>query len=389
MRFLIMPTKFLYIDDDQHVDLKPLIDELEFHGNEELLIEHIRVKQMREVVHKFTTEGFDGLIIDQKLDAANDEGETVDYWGTSLAQNFRTEMIGFNIDSAPIILLSNEDVFVQYYALDESAHNLFDFAVKKKEIASCSAYAAKVSQIILALARAYKVATEEVLPKSSLAVSPFELLRPLLNWDEAIYQYTDSRLVEYLFVKSHDIHTLTSLILNNLVRSAGVLVTEEMLATKLGVDLSRSEDWPVLKETFNDFKYRGVFSELKDRWWFSRIEDWWIETVSSQDTIRGLSALDRVATLKKATALVKIEPIPPKYSNQSEKYWVNCVFSGTPLDPHDALVASSVDLKPWEQQMYLDVEVVMTRQHKPKYSVHPDHQGKVKPLYKKLLPNGL
>ncbi|TVL16724.1 hypothetical protein AYI92_15065 [Shewanella xiamenensis] len=387
MRFLKMLIRYLYIDDDHQNDIQPLINELEHFGEGKVQIEHIRVRTMKEIVRKFSSDKFDGLIIDQKLDAANEYGNTADYWGTSLAQNFRTEMIGREIDSAPIILLSNEDVFVQYYDLDESAHNLFDYAVKKRNVASSSEYACKVSKIIIALAIAYKHAREDVLPNiATLYSKPFELLEPLLKWDEAVFKYTDNRFVEYIQTKSHDIHTLISLLLNNFVYSAGILITEEMLATKLGVDISRSADWERLKGLLNGYKYQGVFSELKERWWFSRIEDWWLENYPEGQVLRAMKASERVDALKKFTLLTDINAIIPKYSNgkQSEKFWVNCIVSGTPLDPYDALIAKAVDLKPWEQKIYLDVETVYNRRHTPKFSVDHDYQKKVKPLYKRL-----
>ncbi|HGE6045646.1 TPA: hypothetical protein ACGGSH_003659, partial [Vibrio cholerae] len=89
-----MPIKYLYIDDDETSRIQPLIDELEYHSKGELKIIHTRVRPMQEIRCMFIDGKYDGLIIDQKLDAVNEYGDSVDYWGTSLAQNMRTEMIG-------------------------------------------------------------------------------------------------------------------------------------------------------------------------------------------------------------------------------------------------------------------------------------------------------
>lgn len=381
-----MRIRYLYVDDEQNRDIKPLITELEHFSYNCLSIEHIRVRSMKDIISKFSSEDFDGLIIDHKLDAVNEDGYSADYWGTSLAQNFRTEMIGGAIKSAPIVLLSNEDVFVKYYDLDESAHNLFDYAVGKNKVAGCEVYAKKASRIILSLAKAYKIAREEVQPNVDIHQSDYlTLLEPILKWDSNIFEFTDKRFIEYAAAKSHDIHTLVSLILNNFVRSADILVTEDMLATRLGVDYFKSPGWNKLKEQLTEFKYSGVFSELKDRWWFSRIEDWWFTSFPGQKVMRALTATERVAILNDSLKL-ELKPISPKYTNgqQSEKFWVNCALSSIPLDPFDAIQAKSVDLKPWEQPIYLDVSVVYRREHVAKYSISQEDQKKIVPMFNKF-----
>ncbi|HGE6045229.1 TPA: hypothetical protein ACGGSH_003221, partial [Vibrio cholerae] len=179
-----------------------------------------------------------------------------------------------------------------------------------------------------------------------------------------------------------------SLLLNTFVRSAGILVTEEMLATKLGIDIKASGDWEPLLSKLEPCLYRGVFSTLKKRWWMSGIEDWWYEICHSK-TLRGLTADERVEILKSSLNLEDLKSITPKYSNgrQSKKFWVNCIVSGTPLDPYDAIVANKPDLMPWEQPIYLDPEVTFNRMHTPTFSVHSDYQTKVKPLYMRLTSN--
>lgn len=391
MRFQKMPIKFLYIDDDETEKLQPLINELIHHSKGELEIVHTRVRPMQEIKCRFLDGGFHGLIIDQKLDAANEHGETVDYWGTSLAQNLRTEMIGdINVPSSPIVLLSNEDVYLKFYDLDESAHNLFDFTFCKKQVARDTDFAIKASKIITALAKAYIIARDEIPALRARNVKNEALLEPLLKWDSDIYEYTDKRFIDYVSSKSHDLHILVSLLLNTFVRSAGILVTEEMLATKLGVDVTASDDWQKLLLEFDAFTYKGVFSELKVRWWMSRIEDWWHENSDDSQVLRALVAEDRVEVIKNITGLESLVAIQPKYSNgkQSKKFWVNCIVSGTPLDPYDAIVANKPDLMPWEQVMYLDAQTTFDREHTPKYSVHPNYQRKVKPLYKRLTLDG-
>lgn len=384
-----MPIKYLYIDDDETIRIQPLIDELIYHSEGELEIEHTQVRPMQQIKCMFVDGGYDGLIIDQKLDAVNEHGERVDYWGTSLAQNLRTEMIGEpSVLSSPIVLLSNEDVYIRFFDSDESAHNLFDFTFSKSQVSRDDLFAAKASKIITELAKAYALARQNIPNLRKKEVNNQDLLEPLLLWNNDIYEYTDSRFVDYLASKAHDLHFLVSLLLNTFVRSAGLLVTEEMLATKLGVDIGGSEDWEPLLSKLEPYKYNGVFSNLKKRWWMSGIEDWWYEICESQ-ALRALTAEERVDELKNKLGFINLVPISPKYTNgkQSNKFWVNCIVSGTPLDPYDAIVANKPDLMPWEQVIYLDPEITYNRKHVNKFSVHSDFQKKVIPLYKRLTSN--
>ncbi|MCG9557921.1 hypothetical protein [Vibrio kanaloae] len=386
-----MSIKYLYIDDDKTSDLEELITELEFHSGGRLNITHIQTRPMNEVQTEFLNGGYDGIIIDQKLDAANENGVVAGYWGTSLAQNLRTEMIGDHLPHAPIVLLSNEAVYVQYFDKDESAHNLFDFTLGKTALSKCDRVAHQASHILLGLADAYHIAQTQVQSIVGIEKSIERLLAPLLQWDDKAYKYADKRFIEHINSKMHDTHTLISLILNSLVRSGGMLVTEKMLATRLGIDIERSADWESLKPLFECARYQGVFASIKERWWFSRIEDWWYENNVHSNVLRALTAKERVEAIKVFTGLNNLVEITPKYTNgkQSEKFWVNCIVSETPLDPADALLVSRPDLMPWELPLYLDPQTTHDREYdRTKYRVHTDHQKKVKPLYWRLTRSG-
>jgi hypothetical protein len=162
-----------------------------------------------------------------------------------------------------------------------------------------------------------------------------------------------------------------------------------MLATKLGVDIEKSTDWNELINSFEQFKYNGIFSADKKRWWFELVEDWWDENYDGR-VLKALTCQERVDALKIITKFENLQPINLQYENgsQSEKLWVNCVVSGIPLDPFDALRANVLDLKSWEQPKYLDITSVLTREAKALgFSVHHEDRSRVELLKARLQPN--
>lgn len=76
----MMPIKYLYVDDDETEKLEELITELEFHAGGQLEITHTQTRPMKDIQKMFSEGGFDGLMIDQKLDAANENGVVAGYW---------------------------------------------------------------------------------------------------------------------------------------------------------------------------------------------------------------------------------------------------------------------------------------------------------------------
>ncbi len=382
-----MPIRYLYIDDDTTNDLKPLIDQLKRASNGQLEIDHYRVMAMSAVRQLFSENNYDGLIVDQKLDAPNEKNENVDYYGTSLAQNFRTDMAASEITSSPIILLSNEKQFVKYYDPDESSHNLFDYVMKKDQLVD-NLFARKSTLLMTSLVDAYSIARQL---KTDISEDvTLDYLAPLFQWNKQVSEFVDSRFVEYVKSKLSDPHALVNSIYSTLIRSAGSLVTEQMLATKLGINIENSSDWIKLIELFNEGKYQGIFSELKERWWFSSIEDWWEDICEGGSYLQGLTCEERVEIIKGSTGLNELSPIQIKYvdGDQSQKLWVNCIVSGTPLDPYDALRARDPLLKAWEQPKYLDIASVLKREAKDKgYLVHTEDQAKRNLLEVRLRPS--
>ncbi|CAM3931333.1 protein-PII uridylyltransferase [Rahnella bruchi] len=372
-------TKFMYIDDDSIEDLHRQIEQIVDNSSGRLVIELHNPMPMNQYLGILHANDYDGIIIDQKLDLPNNAQGTpyrADYFGAALAQNFRTHMAAKtdHMQQLPIVLMSNEKNLIDYYNPDESSHNLFDLVINKIQLrdAKCGEYFAKY---MLSLSQSYKILSTEY------------KLENLLNCDKQTLSLLDPRFISYLESKNGDPYATTFAITSTLIKSAGILVTEEMLATKLGIDIEKSKSWDDIKELLISFKYQGVFSEIRERWWFTFIENWW-ETEIDKTTLKALTSYQRVDLLREKLSIQELCPLEPSYPNQSSKFWVNCVVSKKPLDPYDALRAESHDLKPWEQPKYLDIiSVLETRALDAGFKIHPDDRYKREVLKQRLLPN--
>ncbi|MCC3241889.1 hypothetical protein [Enterobacter cloacae complex sp. 2021EL-01169] len=380
-----MPIKYLYIDDERTEVLQPLINQISGHNVNGLEVHHKQVySTFADVVSELKDSHYNGLIIDQKLSAISDQGVKADYYGTTLAQQLRTEMAVGNIQAIPMVLLSNENVIVESYIPDDSSNDLFDFVIKKHEVAQ-EEKRLRVSKMLHSLIQAYDKA-RAVKKDIGIDLNEVELCR-LFNCNDKQIHYMDTRFLDFIKSKGGDTHSLVASIYSSLIQSAGMLVTEEMLQTKLGVD-KNSLDWDKVKQHLDEYKYNGPFCDLKDRWWFSGVEDWWDE-LYPENVLQNLTVKERVAILIEKLSLPHLNYVELSYSEgqQSEYLWVNCVLSGVALDPYDALRVRDPEAKVWEQPKYIDLRAFLNDDEHPHYKIHIDDKDKVKKLIARLKPN--
>tara|TARA_Y100000815_G_C13349434_1_gene503599 strand:+ start:10909 stop:12063 length:1155 start_codon:yes stop_codon:yes gene_type:complete len=381
-----MPIKFLYIDDEKKETIHELVELIESSSEGELSIHHEQVMDSIHAVGLFARDQqFDGILIDQDLKAISDDGNKADYFGTTLAQQLRTEMAVQNIPPLPLVLISYEEIILNQLEPDDSAKNLFDAVIRKRDLKEPIGRNSAAKHL-LSLVRAYQTASN--FRKDVGQDLELEEVREILHCDQKTFEQIDTRFIDFLSSKASDPHALVGAIFSTLVQSAGMLVTEKMLQTKLGVS-SDSEDWETCKALLNEYKYKGPFSQIKDRWWFSRVEDWWFE-LCPESVLQSLTCSERVDVLKSKLGLDKLSPIPIRYPNgeQSQNLWVNCVLSGTPLDPFDALRVRDPEAKSWEQPKYMDVKAHIEDSTEPKkFVVHTDDQKKIRKLLVRLKPD--
>ncbi|MBN3253126.1 protein-PII uridylyltransferase [Pectobacterium brasiliense] len=377
-----MPIKYLYIDDEQTRTLAPVLRLL---NTPEIDIFHKQVyESFSAVIDDIKRNDYKGLIIDQQLNSVSEDGHKADYFGTTLAQQLRTEMVVGHITAIPLILLSNENVIVESYLPDDSSKDLFDFVIKKNELDNINK-STRAKKMLSSLVHVYDLA-RQFKKEPGIDLSNNELCT-LFNIDLKSLDYMDTRFNDFIRSKANDTHSLVASLYSSLIQSAGMLVSETMLLTKLGIEKD-SDNWNDIKGMLADYLYKGPFSDLKSRWWFSGVEEWWYN-VSPENVLQSLTCTERVKILNEKFGL-NLSSIQLSYpqGDQSEKLWVNCVVSDIPLDPYDALRIRDPDAKAWEHPKYIDLRAYLEEDYDTiRYKIHVDDKSKVKKLISRLKPN--
>lgn len=300
-------------------------------------------------------KGYDGLIVDQQLDeqSPNDDSP-VEYLGSSLAMEIRVkenESIWKGTDiSMPIILYSaNENVGSNLYGLSEE---IFDFKIYKSSSVSYKEFESKIpiyQKQLISLVKGYK--------QLGLKSNVFDCL----GLDEENLDKIDGRFLDELKRrKDRTAHSKASFILNELIIKQGILVDEEILAVRLGIDKRESKDnWNAVLADLKEFgaEYQGIFCDGWPRWWMPMVELWWSERMQGDSYLHFLSASERVKIISQKLGIhLEVATAKSKFSND-DTYWTLCDFSNEPLAIENGLMLPGQDgLYPWQDSKYVSIE---------------------------------
>lgn len=349
-----MTRKYLYIDDDQLVNSRAKVKGF---NKENLIVNAQQHKGSWEAQLKYIQDSIheiDGLILDLGLcDLPNDENIRADFRGTSLAQEIRTRQKEGKLSSFPIILFTANDN--RTVLLDATGVDLFDMCIDKE---TCDERFDEISSKLHALAEGYKIIADNNHPAS-------DNLKNILCTD---IENIDVRFVAELNnLINNPTHTIANFIITELLEHPGLLINAETLAARLGVDIAKSNDWIQLLRQLDFAKYQGVFSEGWERWWMWSIEKWWSANMS-HDSLRSMSASQRVELLKERYRLTGLVAAKRLKRAQSDTFWTVCQGYKLPLDSIDGLLIDGQDkLYPWQEPKYVSIDAALRRKNKSEW----------------------
>ena len=341
-----MSVHYIYIDDDPNSYNKIQ----GFEQKDQLSIETVQHEDSWELQMKFLKQkesSIDGLILDLKLDdLPNRNDQRANFRGTSLAQEIRTRQKEGVLKSFPIVLFSANDKI--RLSLENSGKDLFDICIDKSNtnIESFANYTPK----LIALAEGYKKMADS---KQSNNVFNLDL------------SCIDSRFVsEYEKIKISPTHVQSRFLITEFLEKQGLLIDENVLASRLGIDITTSPDWESLKVKMSSTQYIGVFCSGWQRWWALLVEAWWDNEVISRTTLRSLAAPKRVDFIKKAMGLKNLQAAQRIEKCDSDEFWTICKAYNRPLDPVDGILIEGQDnLYPWQEPEYVSIDAALKKRN--------------------------
>lgn len=363
-----MKYKVIYIDDETSENSQSYADGLS--GKELIEITIKKPTKFEELINELIVEQteIDALILDLKLDGNQQGIRTATYTAPSLATGIRSKCFSENgfKNAFPIFLISSASNLKKYYDLDTSSHDLFDYTFYKTSVGSDGA---QYEVLITSITQAYKAIQEDK--------TDFNKLLALSADSELENKIFTSR---FLSGKGTSVSEISQYVFNEILNKSGVLIDENVLAARFGIDFKISEDWKTLTGEFKNAKYSGVFSNALKRWWASDILNWWNANFPNKSLIQ-LNALERVELLKEKFKLNNLIEAQPIAKTTSTKFWTICQAYQQPLDPKDGFLLDGNLTHSWQDKRYLSLESILERDAKGKgLFIHPAEKERLEDI---------
>lgn len=344
-----MPYKVLYIDDEKIERSQAFADGLSSLSLVE--IEVITPTSFEDLISELIEKQsqFEALILDLKLDG-NQKGDRVaKYTAPSLASGVRSRCHGDSgfIKEFPIFLISSSENLKKYYNSDTSSHDLFDYTFNKTKI---SQKGQEYEKLINSIIITYSTIQENKINFKKILGEPNEI-----DIEEKLFS---SR---FLNGEGTSASEISQFIFNEVILKSGVLINEQILAARLGINFSVSKDWNKLLEILNAYKYHGVFKESHDRWWAYEVLNWWNSYFPDISIIR-LDAEDRVKLIKEKFDLNELTVAQKIEKTTSTKFWTICAAYKKPLDPKDGFLVDGTYIHTWQDKKYVSLQAILERE---------------------------
>lgn len=348
--------KYLYLDDEKNKAIQAYVDLLN-KSHSELEIFHKQPcdfsNQVKDIVDSLKRNNYDGLILDLRLDLKKiNDNIVVDYRASSIAQEIRTRAKEGSVKDCPIVLLSTSTKLTKSGPMGGFPDDdLYDHVYVKDDIPK---NAVTISAELVSLVKGYEKI--DILVNAAGKLSFYKIL-DLKEIDSSILHPN----INVYFHENHkySTHEYASFLLNDIITRPGLLLNENLLAARLGINIHESEDWPKLKKIFITMKYTGPFCDAWPRWWFYKLTEWWNKY--SPQPLGKLDANARVDLLIKITRLKSLKAAVPIQEGYSNRFWTVCAGLQKPLDPIDGLLINEKDTKPWQEKSYISIKAALER----------------------------
>lgn len=339
-----MASRFLYIDDNFDSVSQGIISALNTTGIVSVTSQEALSWSALIDFLIANNEEYDGLLIDWKL------GTTFGHDAEVLAQHIRVLVHNRSlIRDVPVLLCSANSKFQEEFGRDTTPHDLFLTTYTKDKIAN---HSEQVAVEMDSLAEAFKIAQgEDGKNATDLLCAPEDLLIDL-RIEETVCTLIENGIP----------HNIVRFFLKEIIEKPGVLINENILAARLGVDIKKSSDWPKLKDDhLSDFLYKGILHDGWRCWWAEGFQNWWKLNISGSSP-QGRTAKQRVKLLVEKFGLPYLVAADKQRHSAGTEFWTTCVITELPLDLIDGLrVTPSTPQLPWQDERFVSLFGLLDR----------------------------
>ena len=297
-----------------------------------------------------------GVLMD--VDLSSDPGEHGT--GLGLAQDLRAAQKSGTLLECPIIRFSWRERVANKVGGDPTSDDLFDLKIDKNELGLANE--ATMSSL-LSVASIYKaLESDSECNENSLA----NLLG--LNEEQAevwLHPGLFSRIIDGRQVA---VHVAAGATIRCLLDPPGLLIGENLLSVRLGLDLARSgRSWLEVKSALTSIEYGGIAHTGFQRWWHYGLDDWWLSISGKSDPLASFSIAERVEVLRVQLSLPHLEPLVMPKGSAGDRPWSFCALSleaepktWVPIDPTMAVrITPRIDVPPWLDDTYASLGMAL------------------------------
>lgn len=295
-----------------------------------------------------------GVLMD--VDLSNEAGRQ--QTGPGMSQNMRVAQQNRTIPAFPIVRFSLRHKVLENIGRDSSSDDIFDLKIEKDGLSDDYLCAAAQSKLI-GVRKIYDAldAGEADLPK-------------LIGLSDALWAQWGSSDFQSDFEVGDRVQLKAAPLVRMMVHP-GLLIEEDILAFRLGVDPTASKGWSSLRGKLADYAYRGVSGDCFVRWWARGVEDWWQDELGAELPLAGCNIAERAALLSKH--FVDLTTLKMPKGSMGERPWRYCLLTKEqrqeviPVDP-----ARAVRMKPrspmpsWLDPLYAALGVALQNRDDPR-----------------------
>lgn len=306
-----------------------------------------------------------GVLMDVDLSNEVSQQQT----GPGISQDIRVAQQRKAIPPFPIVRFSLRDKVLENIGHDASSDDIFDLKIEKDGLSDAGLRVA-VRHKLIGVGQIYE----------ALAGGEADLVT-LLDLDSETWLRWGSSSFESDFDVGDRVHLKANPLIRMMVHP-GLLIDEDILAFRLGVDRVSSAGWSNILESLNDYKYAGVAGNCFARWWARGIEEWWQDKLGADAPLARGNIQQRTELL--GGSFRDLEPLKMPKGSMGDRPWRYCLLTKElhqeviPIDPSRAVrIKPRSPMPTWLDPLYAAYGIALQ---------NPDDRRLDKDDLKKLQP---